>query len=57
MKKKTPEYGTPDLENPELTEEFFKNARPLYELFPHMKPNEKKDTKSKEPIHRHLQVA
>jgi len=29
-----PEYGVPDEESPELTEEFFRNARPAEEVIP-----------------------
>lgn len=57
MKKKQLDFGTPDEENPELTDDFYKNARPFYEVFPQFKPVSKKDTKPKKPTPRHLHAA
>jgi uncharacterized protein (DUF4415 family) len=31
-----PEYGVPDEDSPELTEEFFRNARPVREVMPEL---------------------
>ena len=31
-----PKYGVPDEESPELTEEFFRNARPVREVMPEL---------------------
>lgn len=36
MKLKPPKYGVPDDESLELTEEFFRNARPVREVMPEL---------------------
>ena len=35
-KRKLPKYGVPDEESPELTAEFFRNARPVREVMPEL---------------------
>ena len=34
IRRKPPKWGVPDEESPELTEEFFRNARPAEEVIP-----------------------
>jgi uncharacterized protein (DUF4415 family) len=35
-RKRPPKYGVPDEDSPELTEEFFRNARPVREVMPEL---------------------
>ena len=35
-RRRPPKYGVPDEESPELTEEFFRNARPVREVMPEL---------------------
>jgi uncharacterized protein (DUF4415 family) len=35
-KRWPPEYGVPDEDSPELTEEFFRNARPVRDVMPEL---------------------
>lgn len=60
MKMKQLKYGVPDEENPELDDNFYKNAVPFYDMFPQLKPQAKKPVKAAKPrpaAHRTLHAA